>query len=164
MVVLGDFLRIIDLEQLLPFQGGFDHLVSVRVRDQEKLLSSFVAYRQAVPARIAVAPGLEQLAGLVVDQHVIAGLVREHDQPPLGILHHLVAIVHRVFARVQHPPAFHHPVAVGVMAQDGSFVIRKSFFYPDAGEKSTGCYCQARFFQEIALGIFFFECHGNIRY
>src|SRR5690606_28315134 len=70
--------------------------------------------REAVGPREIVPPAGEQLAAGIIHQHVVARFIGEQQQAPTAVLHHFVAVVYRVFAVIQHTPAFYlfigHPV------------------------------------------------------
>ena len=84
---------------------ALEDLVQVGVGEEEELLAILVGEGEAVPTRELRAPGLEDLAILVVDDHVVARLVAEHEEPAVARLHHLVAVLDGDLGRVLHAPA-----------------------------------------------------------
>ena len=68
---------------------------------------------------------------------------------PLGVLHHLVAIVDGVFTGIQHTPARHYPIFVAIVPNHRGFglaTVRISL--QNSGGGNTGRYSQRALLQK----------------
>jgi hypothetical protein len=117
--ILPGFLRIIQREQHFSVAARFNHLVAGIVADKEHIRPVFIEQRKPMRTGIFRAPGGEQLAAAVVDQHIILRFVGNQQNTPLLVLHHLVTILHRVACRIGFAPYGINAVAFVVVAQNG---------------------------------------------
>ena len=99
-------------------QRGLGDLTGAGIGDEEKLLTPRIPEREPVGAWELGSPAAQESPRLVVDEHVVPGLIRTHDHPAPGVHHHLVTVVHRRSGLIRLPPADLRPVPVAPLTQD----------------------------------------------
>src|SRR6185312_6629813 len=129
--ILTGLERRIDGEQYAAIHGGFINLVLHGVGDEEKFGAVFVDQCEPVRTGKIMTPGIEQLPRFVKDQHIVFGLVGEQQYSTFRVLHHLVAVVHRVFQRIGFRPLLIHPLTHVAMTINRIFIFCQHIFCND---------------------------------
>ena len=104
------FERDVNSHQYFAINSSFIYLVFYRIGDKQEFRTILIDQSQAMRAREIMPPGIKQFARFAIDQHIVFSFVGQQQYPAFFILHHFVAIVHRINVWISFAPFGVHAV------------------------------------------------------